>query len=91
MYYLRLSKHDKNVYNFDDPIECDDDTPKVHMDDEQPMGVHHDVIEGDVAMHDASRGYDHGAGFGTNYADTTSIITMLQDMQMKQDERYAEE
>jgi hypothetical protein len=55
------------------------------------MGVHHDVTEGDAVMHDAPRGDDHGACFGTNYVDTTSIMTMLQVIQMRQDERYVEE
>lgn len=31
-------------------------------------------------MHDASSGDDHGAGFGTNYLDTASIMTMLQNI-----------
>lgn len=42
-------------------------------------------------MYDTPCGEDHGVGFGTNYADTASIMTMLQDMQMKQDEKYDEE
>lgn len=91
VYYLCLSKHGRKVYHFDDPIECGDDAAEAHMDGEQPMGVHHDVTEGDVVMHDVPRGDDHGGGFGTNYANTTSIMTMLQDMQMRQDERYAGE
>lgn len=45
VYYLRLSKHGNKVYNFNDPIECGDDAAEAHMDDEQPMGFHHDVIE----------------------------------------------
>lgn len=58
---------------------------------DEPMGVYHDGTKGDVIMHDAPRGDDHGACFGTNYNDTAFIMTMLQDMQMKQDERYDEE
>ena len=42
-------------------------------------------------MHDAPHGDDHGASFGTNYVDIVSIVTMLHDMQLKQDERYDEE
>lgn len=83
MYYLRLSKHGRKVYNFDDPIEYGDNIIEAHMDDDKPIGVHHYITEGDVVMHDAPCGEDHGAGFGTNYDDTTSIMTMLQDMQMR--------
>lgn len=55
------------------------------------MVVYQDVPEKDVMMHDASLGDDHGAGFGTSSADNASIMTMLQDMQMRQDERYVED
>lgn len=61
------------------------------MDDEQPMGIHHDVTGGDSVMHDAPHGDDHGNGFGTCSVDTTYIMTMLQNMQMRKDERYGEE
>lgn len=80
VYYLSLSKHEKKVYNFDAPIEYGDDAVEAHMDDEHPMGVHHDGTKEDAIMHDAPRGDDHGASFGTNYVDTTSIMTMLQDI-----------
>lgn len=83
VYYLGLSKHGRKVYNFDDPIEYGDDAAEAHMDHEQPMEVHHDGTEGDAVMHDAPRGDDYGANFSIDYADTTSIMTMLQDMQMK--------
>lgn len=52
------------------------------MDDEKQ----HDVSEGDVVMYDAPHGYDHGVGYGTSYVDIVSIMTMLHDMQLKQDE-----
>lgn len=47
------------------------------------MGVNHNVTKGDVVMHDPHSGDDHGAGFGTNYPNIASIMTMLQDMQLK--------
>lgn len=83
MYYLCLSKHGRKLYNFDDSIECGDDTVEAPMNDEQPMGVHHNVTKGDVIMHDAPNGDGHGAGFGTNYPDNASTVTMLHDMQLK--------
>lgn len=42
-------------------------------------------------MHDAPLGDDHGIGFGANYVDTTSIMNMLHDIHMRQDNRYVEE
>lgn len=71
------------MYNFDDPIEYGDDAAKSPTNDEKTLGVYHNVTEGDVVMHYASHGDDHGAGFGTNYADTASIMIMLQDIHMK--------
>lgn len=55
------------------------------------MGFHHYVAEEDAVMHDSPNVYDHGANFGTNYADNAYIMTMIQDIQLKQDERYDEE
>lgn len=77
VYYLRLSKHGRKVYNFDDPIECGDDADKSPMSDEQPMGVHHDVTKRYDVMHDVPSGDDHGACFGTNYVDIASVMSML--------------
>lgn len=34
VYYLHLSKHGRKVYNFDDPIEYDDDVVEALMNDE---------------------------------------------------------
>lgn len=42
-------------------------------------------------MHDEPVGDNHGAGSGANSADIASIITMLQNMQVQQDEPYADE
>lgn len=82
VYYLCLCKHGRKVYDFDDHIECGDDAAEASMNDEKPMGFHHDVTEGGVVIHDAPSGDDHGACFGTNYVDTASIMTMLLDMQL---------
>lgn len=49
-YYFCAGKNGRNIYNFDDPTEFGDDAAEAHMDDEQPMGVPHDVLEGDVIM-----------------------------------------
>lgn len=89
-YYLRAGKNGKKIYNFDDLVECGDLIDEAHMDDEQPMGVPHDVPGGDVVMQDSPHGYAHGSDFGTGYGDTSSIMTMLQNMQLRKNERYVE-
>lgn len=61
------------------------------MDDEQPMGASHDVPDGDVVIQDAPCGDSHGNAFGTGFGDTSSIMTMLKNMQLRQDERYVED
>lgn len=33
----------------------------------------------------------HGSNFGTGFADTSSIMTMLQNMQLRQDKRYVQD
>lgn len=42
-------------------------------------------------MHDSPHGDEHGAGFGIGSDNTSSIMNMLQNMQMRQVERYVEE
>lgn len=42
-------------------------------------------------MQDAHHKVDHSSGFGTSSDDTSSIMAMLQNMKMKQDERHAED
>lgn len=91
VYYIRLSKHGMKVYTFDDHVKCGDDAAKACMDDEQPIRVQHDVTEGGVIMHDVPHGDDNGDGFGIGYVNIASIMSMLQKMQMRQDERYAKE
>lgn len=55
------------------------------MDDEQLMGVSHDIPEGDAVMQDAP----HGDVFGTGFGDTSYIMTMLKNMKLRQDEQCA--
>lgn len=42
-------------------------------------------------MHDAPVGDHNSAGFGANSDDTVTIINMLQNMQVQQDEHYVDE
>lgn len=81
MYYLRLSKHGRKVYNLDDLVECGDDVDEAHMKDEQPMGVHHDVLKGGATMQDAPQRGDRSIAFDTDFDDTSFIMTMLKNMQ----------
>lgn len=90
-YYFRASKNARKIYNFNDPVEFDDDAIEAHMDDEKPMGVPYDVLEGDAVMHNAPHGDDHGVGFSFGFADTSSIMIMLHNMQLRQDMRYVED
>lgn len=55
------------------------------------MGVSHDVPEGDVVMQDAPNGNNHGTCFGLSFVDTCFIMTMLHNMQLRQDKRYVED
>ena len=91
VYYFRTCKNDRKIYNFDDPAEFGDDDAKGHMDDEKPIGPSHGVHKGDVVMQDAPHVYAHGSNFGTCFTDTSSIMTMLQNMQFRQDKRYMED
>lgn len=50
------------------------------------MGAPYDVLEGDVVMQDA-----YGSAFGTGFSDISSIMTKLQNMQLRKDERYVED
>lgn len=42
-------------------------------------------------MYDAPVGDNHCAYSSDNYAASVTVITMLQNMQVQQDERYADE
>ncbi|CAL5200015.1 unnamed protein product [Lathyrus oleraceus] len=70
-YYFRTSKNGRKIYNFDDLAKFGDDVVDAHMDDEQLMGVPHDVLEGDAVMQDALHGDAHGSAFGTGFGDTS--------------------
>lgn len=61
------------------------------MDDEQPIHTSNHVSKGDVIMQDAPHANAHGNTFGTGFGDTSSIMTMLQNMQLWQDEWYVED
>lgn len=78
-YYFYAGKNGRKTYNFDDPAEFGDNAVEAHVDDEHHMGVPHDVPEGNAVTQDAPHEDNHGTGFG----DTYSIMTMLQNMQLK--------
>lgn len=86
-----MGNNGRKIYNFEDPAEFDVAAAEAHMDDEQPMGASLEVLEGDVVMQDAPYGDTHGNTFGTGFGDTSSIMTMLQNMQVRQYERYEED
>lgn len=58
MYYFRVSKNGKEIYNFDDHVEFVDANAETHMVDDQPFGAPHGVPQGDAVMQDA----DHEDG-----------------------------
>lgn len=55
------------------------------MDGEQPMGVPNDVPGGDTIMQDDPHVDAHASNFGTGFdgVDTSSIMIMLQNMQLR--------
>lgn len=57
------------------------------------MGVPHDVPKVDAVMQDAPHVDAHGSNFGTGFGgvDMSSIMIMLYNMQLRQDERYVED
>lgn len=92
-YYFLAGKNAIRVYNFDDPADFKDEGEEegVHMEDEHHTGNKKNLNEEDAMMHDAPVGDYHGAGSGANFADNATIINMLQNMQVQQDQRYADE
>lgn len=61
------------------------------MVDDQPIGTSHDVSEGGNVMQDANHENAHGNNFGAGFGDLSSIMTMLQNMQLRLDECYEED
>lgn len=86
-----MGKNDIKIYNFDDPAEFDDDASKTHVVNDQPIGISHDVSQGDAFMQDATHEDAHGNNFSAGFGDLSSIMTMLQNMQLRQDENYEED
>lgn len=86
-----MGKNGRKIYNFDDPVEFGDDVTETHMDVDQTIGTSHDVPEGDAFMQDVTHGEAHCNTFGVGFGDPSSIMTMLQNMQSRQDEHYEED
>lgn len=61
------------------------------MVDDQPIGASHGVPQGDAFMQDVDHDDGQGNIFSVEYGDQSSIITMLQNMENRQDERYEED
>ncbi|CAI8584050.1 unnamed protein product [Vicia faba] len=91
VYYFRVKKNGKKMYNFNGPVEFVNSTAELHMVDDQPISASHDASQVDTDMHDTGHGDDQGSGIGVEYGNRSSIITMLQNMQVKQDELYKED
>lgn len=75
VYYFRVSKKGRKIYNFDDPAEFGDEAAETHMVDDQPIGASHGVPQGDMFMQDD----DHEDGQGTDLAlnMTISLLSSL--------------
>lgn len=86
-----MGKDGRKIYNYDGLAEFGDDATKTDMVDDKPVGTSHDALEGDAFMKDATHGYDHGNRFGVGFGDPSSSMTMLQNMQLRQDEHYEED
>lgn len=61
------------------------------MVDDQPIDASHGVLQGDTFMQDIDHEDGQGNIFSVGYGDPSSIMTMLQNMQVRQDERYEED
>lgn len=86
-----MGKNGRKIYNFDDHVEFGEDVVEARMDDEQPIVASHDVHKGDAVMKDVPHGDAHSNMFGTGFGDTSSFMTMLQNMQLRKDDRYMED
>lgn len=91
VYYFRVGKSGRKMYNFDDPTEFVDATTEQHVVDDQPIGISHGVPQGDAFMQDVEHEDGQGNRFRVEYGDQASIMYMLQNMQLRQDERYEED
>lgn len=92
-YYFLAGKNAKRIYNFDSLAAFEDEGEEegIHIEDGHHIGDHQNIHEEDAMMHDAPVEDHHGVGSGANSADIATIITMLQNMQVQQDECYADE
>lgn len=85
-----MDKNGRKKYNFDNPAEFGYEPIETHMVDDQPISTSHDVPQGDSFMQDVTHLDSHGNSFATRFRDPSSIMTMLQNMQLRQDEHYEE-
>lgn len=53
------------------------------MVDDQPIGTSNDVPQGDACIQDVTHEDDYGNSFGVGFGDPSSIMTMLQNMQLR--------
>ncbi|CAI8603965.1 unnamed protein product [Vicia faba] len=77
VYYFRVKKNGKKIYNFDDTVEFFDSTAEPHVVDDQPIISPHGYLRVDTVIHDADRGDGQGSEIGVEYGNKSSIITML--------------
>ncbi|CAI8605807.1 unnamed protein product [Vicia faba] len=87
VYYFRVKKNGKKIYNFNDLDEFIDSTAKTHVVDDQPIGA----PQVDAVIHDVFHGDGQGSGIGVEYGNESPIITMLHNTWTKKDERYEDD
>ncbi|CAI8585310.1 unnamed protein product [Vicia faba] len=56
LYYFRVSKNGKKIYNFDDSAEFVDAATEPHMVDDQPINTPHGAPQIDADMQDDEQG-----------------------------------
>lgn len=86
-----MDKNGRKMYNFDDLAEFGDVVAETHMVDDQPIGTSHDVLKGDDFMQDSTHEDAHDNRVGARFSDLSSIMTMQQNMQLRQDNNYEED
>lgn len=81
-----MGKNGKKIYNFNNLAEFGDNDAK-DMADDQLISTSHVVPKGGDFMQYVTHEDVYGNNFGYGFGDSYSIMIMLQNMQVRQDER----
>lgn len=85
VYYFRMGKNGRKIYNLDDPAEFGDDADETHVVDDQQISTSHDVPQGYAFIQNVTHEDAHGNNFSVGFGDSYSIMALLQNMQFMKD------